>query len=469
MLDLELSWQQAAIASGCLFAGATLARLKTRPQAAAPGFAARVKHPRIAAAAGVAREAATLLALFALWQYAGSFSVMSTDEALTRAQWLWDAERAVHMPSEAAVQQFFLPHPLLVQVCNLYYAGLHFPVLIACLIWLFARHRGRYRYVRTTVVLFTASALLMQLIPVAPPRMLASDGMVDTAIQYGQSVYGKVGGFEANQLSAMPSVHVGWALLVALVVVHVSRSRWRWLALAYPAVTTVVVVATANHFWLDGVVAALLLALAFVVQRAGRAARRRVRGAGTPAPDRPREDSVTAARAGPVSLARARPVSLARARPVSLARARPVSLAWARPVSLAWARLFRFAWARPVSLARARLFRFARARLFRFAWARPVSLARARLFRFAWARLFRFARARPVSLAWRRSAAVAAASGAAADAAEDRQEAPWLPRPPCGRLARREPRCGSTQPGPRLPCARTGARRPLSPRGSPRA
>jgi hypothetical protein len=53
-------------------------------------------------------------------------------------------------------------------------------------------------------------------------------------------------------------------------VVQVSGSRWRWLALGYPALTLLAVVVTANHFWLDGIVAALLLALALVVQRAGR-------------------------------------------------------------------------------------------------------------------------------------------------------------------------------------------------------
>jgi len=54
--------------------------------------------------------------------------------------------------------------------------------------------------------------------------------------------------------------------------VATARSRWRWLALAYPALTTLAVVVTANHFWLDGIAAAALLALAMGVQHAARPA-----------------------------------------------------------------------------------------------------------------------------------------------------------------------------------------------------
>jgi PAP2 superfamily len=118
------------------------------------------------------------------------------------------------------------------------------------------------------VALFTGISLLIQLIPVAPPRLLASTGMVDTAVQYGQSVYAWNGGFDADEFSAMPSVHVGWALIVAIAVITVSRNRWRWLAALYPVLTLLVVVVTANHFWLDGIAAALLVALVLVVQRA---------------------------------------------------------------------------------------------------------------------------------------------------------------------------------------------------------
>ena len=263
MIDLELSWHQAAATAGAHALGTVALR--------------RSRRPKLVAASTFTQESALVLALFALWQYAGSFAVMGPDGALGRARWIWSAERTAHLPSETWVQGLFLPHPLLVQFFNLYYDSLHFPVLITCLVWLFVRHRDAYRRWRTTLVVFTGACLAIQLVPVAPPRMLAGTGLVDTAVLYHQSVYGTVAGFNADELSAMPSVHVGWAVLVAVAVITTARSRWRWLALAYPAATTLAVVVTANHFWLDGIVAAAVLGLALLGQAAGRAALARAR------------------------------------------------------------------------------------------------------------------------------------------------------------------------------------------------
>ena len=255
-----LSWQYALVAAAVLAIAAaviTVGRLAGR----SAGWALW---------GGVARESALLFGLYALWQFAGSFTVMSAAGAVPRARWLWHVERVLLLPSETSLQRPFLAHPVLVQAFNLYYDILHFPVLGACLIWLYARHRESYPPVRTTVVLFTGLSLLIQLIPVAPPRLLPGTGLVDTAARYGQSVYSWHGGFDADEFSAMPSVHVGWALIVAIAVITVSRSRWRWLAAAYPVLTLLVVVVTANHFWLDGIVAGLLVALVLVVQRTAR-------------------------------------------------------------------------------------------------------------------------------------------------------------------------------------------------------
>jgi hypothetical protein len=264
VITVNLSWQQAAAGAGLL--AVTAVALRRRSRVSGQPAAAR----RLAAAGGFVREAALVVGLFALWQFAGSFSVLGPDGALGRAAWLWQAERVLHLPSEAGLQRLILPHPLLVQAFDLYYDILHFPVLIGCMIWLFVRHREWYGQFRTTLVAFTGASLLIQIVPVAPPRMLPGIGMLDTAAAYGQSVYSAAGGFEADQLSAMPSVHVGWAILVAVAIISVTRSRWRWLAAAYPVLTTLAVVVTANHFWLDGIVAAVVLGAVFAAQSAGR-------------------------------------------------------------------------------------------------------------------------------------------------------------------------------------------------------
>ena len=252
-----LSWQYALAAAAVLVIAATAIRA---------GQLAR-RSAAWAVWGGVAGESALLFGLYALWQFAGSFTVMNAAGAVPRARWLWHAERVLLLPSETALQRPFLSHPVLVQAFNLYYDILHFPVLGACLVWLYVWHRERYPRIRTTVALFTAASLLIQFIPVAPPRMLPATGMVDTAVRYGQSVYSWKGGFDADQLSAMPSVHVGWALIVAIAVITVSRSRWRWLAAGYPLLTMLAVVVTANHFWLDGIVAGLLVVMVLGAQR----------------------------------------------------------------------------------------------------------------------------------------------------------------------------------------------------------
>jgi hypothetical protein len=276
MINLDLTWLQAAASAASLaVAGAALLhRGRVMAGAGRPGEdEAQPNDPRRARAArrlravgAFVREAAVVVGLFSLWQFAGSFSLMGPDGAADRAGWLWHAERVLHLPNEAALQRVILPHPLIVQAFDLYYDIVHFPVLIACLIWLFVRHRERYAEFRITLVGFTGLCLLIQLIPVAPPRMLAAIGMVDTAARYGQSVYSSTGAFEADQLSAMPSVHVGWAILVAIAVIAALRSRWRWVALLYPVMTMLAVVVTANHFWLDGVAAAIVLLFVLAAQ-----------------------------------------------------------------------------------------------------------------------------------------------------------------------------------------------------------
>ena len=295
MINLELSWKEAAIAAAAVAVTSAALRRSGASRGGRPPDSPAGNRPRRLVSVSVfGQETGLLLGLFALWQYAGSFGFSGPGGALARARWIWHAERVLHLPSETALQHVFLPHPLIVQFFNFYYLSLHFAVLIITMIWLFAWHRPDYRRLRTTLVLLTGACLIIQLVPVAPPRMLPSTGLVDTAILYHQSVYGSVAGFEADQLSAMPSVHVGWALLVAVAVIGTARTRWRWLILLYPALTTLVVVVTANHFWADGIVAAALLGLVLLVQWAVRRVLARVRHRPLPGlyPERPAWDDL---------------------------------------------------------------------------------------------------------------------------------------------------------------------------------
>ena len=212
-------------------------------------------------------EAALIIALYGLWQVVGALAGQGDYTAVTRGQWIWNAERDLHLPSEHTLQGWVLPHPLLVQAANLYYATMHFTVLIIFLLWMFIRHRELYGRWRTVLALLTAACLCIQFLPVAPPRMVPGTGMLDTAMAYGQSVYGNVAGFQPDQLSAMPSVHVGWAVLVAVAVCSVTKSRWRYLSVLHAAITVFVVVVTGNHYWGDGIVACVLLLLSLAAER----------------------------------------------------------------------------------------------------------------------------------------------------------------------------------------------------------
>jgi len=248
--NLQLGWRPALTLAAVLAGGALIA-----PQLAGlPGRTARLA----AAARPYLRESALVAALYALWQCAASASVGHGAGAFGRARWIVRFERG-WLPSERSAQRLLAHSELLTRTANWYYAAMHFTALGLLLLWLFARHRDRYPPVRNVLVLLTASSLLIQLVPVAPPRLLPELGFVDTAARYGESVYA-ISVITVDQLSAMPSVHVGWALLVSWAVLRVSRSRYRWWVLVHPALTVFVVVATANHFWLDGIVAALLLA-----------------------------------------------------------------------------------------------------------------------------------------------------------------------------------------------------------------
>lgn len=249
----ELNWWQAGALAIVLFAlGYGLALRRT---------------PWVHRVTPFLREAGIVALLFALWQRAGQLSQHSSAQAFSRGIWIDRAERSLRLPNERVLQVGLIDHPLLGQYANLYYAVMHLSSTGAMLFWLFWRHREKYSRVRTGLALFTGLALLVQLISVAPPRLLPQLGYIDIGARYGQSVY-SAGAFSAQDLLAMPSVHIGWAVVVAGAVIYASTSRWRLAILAHPLLTLYVVTATGNHWWFDSLASLVLLALVVGAQLA---------------------------------------------------------------------------------------------------------------------------------------------------------------------------------------------------------
>jgi PAP2 superfamily len=148
---------------------------------------------------------------------------------------------------------------------GLSYLTLHLAVTVAVLLWLHHSRPAAFAVVRTTLVLASGLALVGYLLyPTAPPR-LAGIGIVDTVS--GDHVDLNTGLVSSlyNPFAAVPSMHVGYALVVGAAVAWQARRRLvRAAGVLYPAFVLLVIVATGNHFLLDAVVGAAVSGLALL-------------------------------------------------------------------------------------------------------------------------------------------------------------------------------------------------------------
>ena len=191
----------------------------------------------------------------------------------------------LQLPSEASMQSWALGVHHFVGLADRYYL-LHFPVTIAVLVYLYVRRRDVYFWAKRALVLATAAGMVIHIVwPVTPPRLLAAAGMVDTGQKAGTSVYdGSPFAGIANEYAAMPSLHVGWALLLAIVLMTITPRPWRLLWLLHPLLTTITVVVTANHYLVDAAAGVLIVSVALLLSRpGGPCAVRPGRGGGSPA------------------------------------------------------------------------------------------------------------------------------------------------------------------------------------------
>lgn len=257
------TWNQAAIAAAC--SGLVALALRRRDL---DGWRAAIGQ--------AATELAIIAGLYSVWRVARKLPLAQDEGAVGRAHQIVDLEAALHLPTELDVQRWFLEHDALARLANTYYATLHVPMLLGFLVWLFVRHREHFARWRNALSILTGFCLVIRFVRVAPPRFLGELGYVDLSTRYGLSIYGPVGTGVSDQFAAMPSIHVGWAAVVSFGVVAAGTSRWRWLALAHVVITFVVVSATGNHWWLDGIVAVALLGVALRIDTVVRRRRARI-------------------------------------------------------------------------------------------------------------------------------------------------------------------------------------------------
>ncbi|MGW0772405.1 phosphatase PAP2 family protein [Streptomyces sp. NPDC002835] len=187
------------------------------------------------------------------------------------------AEKALLLNAEHPLNRLFTDVPALGIPADFVYASLHYVVTPAVLVWLFRRRPLRYRAARTWLMVSTLLGLVgFTLMPTCPPRLLdAAHGFVDTMAQY--SSYGWWGteasaprglGGMTNQYAAMPSLHVGWALWCGVMLWRHGRTPLlRALAVGYPLLTTIVVMGTANHYFLDAVAGAAVMGVGALLTR----------------------------------------------------------------------------------------------------------------------------------------------------------------------------------------------------------
>ena len=217
-----------------------------------------------------AHEMALLAGLYSIWRLARVLPLDRSQGAIDRGRDIDHLQHTLHFPTELSLQHFVIEHDWLGRFSNAYYAIVHVPALIIFLVWLFVRHRDAYPRWRNALALLTAFCVVIRFVRVAPPRFFPDLGYVDLAEHYGLSIYGPVGTGVSDQFAAMPSIHVGWAAVVSLGVLAASTSPWRRLFLLHLALTMIVVSATGNHWWLDGIVAIGLLGIALLADSAVR-------------------------------------------------------------------------------------------------------------------------------------------------------------------------------------------------------
>lgn len=191
--------------------------------------------------------------------------------AFTNGRRLHDVEQWMHIDIDGAVNHFVNRFEPLALTSGYYYDTLHYIVTPAVLLWLWVWRADVYGRWRSALVGSSLAALgVFWALPMAPPRFVVA-GIRDTLVE--NHIFGTVASNGTpptlvNDVAAMPSLHVGWALWCAAAVASTTTFRWRHLVYLYPLATTLVVLGTGNHYILDAAGGLAVLGVGLVLTSA---------------------------------------------------------------------------------------------------------------------------------------------------------------------------------------------------------
>lgn len=213
------------------------------------------------------RQLFILLACYAAYDVA-RVAVRGRDSvAMANAQGVINAEKALHIYVEPFIQTMASHVHVLVEFMDWFYASVHLPATILILVWIYLYRNETFAFFRNVFLTMNLLAMtVFALLPVAPPRLVPTSGVVDTLYLYSTSNYRSgVLSFVTDQYAALPSLHIGYALFLSLAIFLLTKNRLaRVLAAVYPVVVLAAIIITGNHFLLDAVAGAVVLAVAFV-------------------------------------------------------------------------------------------------------------------------------------------------------------------------------------------------------------
>ncbi len=217
----------------------------------------------------LAREITIIVVGLVLYRLVRLVAMDEIDTALLNSQRIVDWEQALGIFNEVGLQSLVLGNDALIWILNRYYFLGHFLGMAMLLTWLYIAQYDYYGRVRRVLITSTVAALVIHVsFPLAPPRWFPQHGFIDTLQLYGPKIYdSETIANTANQIAAMPSLHVGWALIAGWAITTSTRSRWRWLGYGHPIAMTLAVVITANHWWLDVIGAVVLVYAAILFDR----------------------------------------------------------------------------------------------------------------------------------------------------------------------------------------------------------